>query len=145
MAPRGSQAWTPQPLFVILMSYYIFVWAWAGETRSVKHVVTLVLLEFHPPVGLTRVTMGFVLIEKISVDSIVSIRSAYFAPFSPFCLFNKEADLFFCLYYSSSFTIYFFSPTRNVSLIKIGLLHSYKFISYIFLACNYFNIFSARQ
>lgn len=39
-APRGSQAWTPQPPFVILMSHYIFVWAWAGETRSVKHVVT---------------------------------------------------------------------------------------------------------
>lgn len=40
MAPRGSQAWTPQPPFVILMSHYIFVWAWAGEARSVKHVVT---------------------------------------------------------------------------------------------------------
>lgn len=71
-----------QPLFVILMSHYIFVWAWADETRSVKHVVTPVLLEFHPPVRLTHVTMGFVLIEKISVDS--PIRSAGLSFFSLF-------------------------------------------------------------
>lgn len=37
-APRGSQAWTPQPPFVILMSHYIFVWGVGGwnpkcETR----------------------------------------------------------------------------------------------------------------
>jgi len=112
MAPCGSQAWTPQPPFVILMSHYIFVWAWADETRSVKHVVTPVLLEFHPPVGLTHVTVGFVPIEKISVDSVVSIRSARFALFSFFYLFNKKTDLSLPLPFSEfySFTIYSPNP-----------------------------------
>jgi len=112
MAPCGSQAWTPQPPFVILMSHYIFVWAWASETRSVKHVVTPVLLEFHPPVGLTHVTVGFVSIEKISVDSVVSIRSAHFVLFSFFYLFNKKTDLSLPLPFSEfySFTIYSSNP-----------------------------------
>jgi len=99
-APRGSQAWTPQPPFVILMSHYIFVWAWAGETRSVKHVVMPVLLEFHPPVRLTHVTVGFVPIEKIFVDPVISIRSARFALSLSlsFSIFSIKRQIYHCLY-----------------------------------------------
>lgn len=91
------------------MSHYIFVWAWASETRSVKHVVTPVLLEFHPPVGLTHVTVGFVPIEKISVDSVVSIRSARFASPPPLSIFSIKRRIYHCPYHFSefySFTIY---------------------------------------
>lgn len=109
-APRGSQAWTPQPPFVILMSHYIFVWAWAGETRSVKHVVTPVLLEFHPPAGLTHVTVGFVPIERISVDFGDIYPLSAFRFFPPLSIFSIKRRIYHCSYSFSefySFTIYF--------------------------------------
>lgn len=38
--PAAREAWMLQPVFVILMSHYTFVWGRGRVTRSVKHVVT---------------------------------------------------------------------------------------------------------
>jgi len=75
------------------MSHYIFVWAWAGETRSVKHVVTPVLLEFHPPVRPHPRDRGHCAHRKDFRRFGGIYPLGGFALSSSVYLFNKKADL----------------------------------------------------
>lgn len=127
MAPRGSQAWTPQPPFVILMSHYIFVWAWAGEARSVKHVVTPVLLEFHPPVGFTHVTVGLCDPLKRFPSIHVDIYPLSVSLLPPLSIFSIKRRIYHCAYHSPKF--YSFSIYFSNSKYFAGKCVSYRWMS----------------